>query len=363
MGEAFGQTETLYGEDLLAAAAAVAAVVRHEGRRVDRTVECRLCCRGKRNRNPAGRERCAVVGECVAPHTLAAQKLYVDICRDDLLLGREAVALDYHRAVLGDKAVAGEDQIGGRLAEARRDIYVCRRCACRLLPHERGEVGVFAYGLGRGRQVEYHLGARGGLVRRRGYGHPQILAYLHAAPYAVDDGLQVGAEGYLTLSDGYVCIFDFGARGEPPCLVELGIVGYVAFGYGTEIFAACHYNGAVVYGVSVAQRCADDGRDGNVTRGRGNAVERLGGGIEQLRLQEQVAACVCRDAQLRKGHDTHAARSRTPHQHYNVVGIEAAVCDPDGGHGRRNLEISVSIHIVRCQSLTYAFSMRSTYAL
>ena len=187
------QSRRLNVENLLATAVPPVVLRRYEG------ASPRPCGRtdGRRPRHrhgDRGTAARAAVAERRRAAAVVAQQLAVDVGHDELLAERETLRCGQHRTVLGHQRMAGEDQIGRRLAETGRAVEVGRTRTRRLLYDQLPHVVALAHGFGRRREIENHLGAGRSRLRRRRGRHPQVLAYLHRAPRTADVEQQVGPE-------------------------------------------------------------------------------------------------------------------------------------------------------------------------
>ena len=338
----------LYPENLLAAFAAVGFVLGYERHRVDVAVE-------RHAAKPLGNlhfDHGVLRGPFVrAERGVAAafelQPLDVHVGDDQLFVGREARGFVQNAAVFGDDGVAGEHEVGGRFAEARRAVDIGRNRASRLLGHQLPQVGVFADRFGRCREVEDHLRAVERQLRRGRCGGPEVLADLDAELRAVDFEREVGAEVGLLPRDGDMLVGNPGARREPAVFVELPVVGDIGFGNHAQHFALREDHGAVVERRPVAQGSACDQREGEFARGAHQAFQRLVGRVEQRLLQQEIAAGVGRDAQFGERHDLDAPPGGLLGHRRHPFGVVVAVGDPHVRNGRRYLEKTEIVHRLR----------------
>ena len=88
---------------------------------------------------------------------LRTQEFHVDLAHHQLLFQRKAFTGRQQRAVLVYQAVAGKHHVGGRLAEPARTEHIACQAAGRLLAQQRTQVGMLAYRLVVGREVEDNL--------------------------------------------------------------------------------------------------------------------------------------------------------------------------------------------------------------
>ena len=92
--------------------------------------------------NPAISVRLAAETRVLSP--VSHQAFDVHVRHDQLWLHREALRDIQDRAVLADKAVTGEEQVGRTLAEPRGGIYVGGNATGGLLGNQRTDVVVLA---------------------------------------------------------------------------------------------------------------------------------------------------------------------------------------------------------------------------
>ena len=325
MFETLHQTAALYLEYLGTALLARSLVRGDEGHGVDRASEivAILGIDGLDLHHAHGGR--SLIFEGIACRAARREQIGVDIGHGQHALAREASGLFHYAAVLGDDSIAGEDQIGRRLAAPRRSVYVCGHGACRLLGYERAQIVVLADYLGRSRKVEHDLGAAHGHKRRRGHGRPQILAYLHAELHAVEREEQVAAEAALPACEHDRLVRNAVSRAEITRLVELVVIGDIGFRNRTPDIAAAHHDGTVVQPVDDPYGHAHDRDDGQCRRSIRNLRQRSFGIVGELGHAQQIAARITRNRQLGKHDHAHALGRRTPHDLDDAGGVAGRI--------------------------------------
>ena len=165
----------------------------------------------------------------------------VDVLGDPVRIAAEGLAvadagrLGEELAVLGNQAVAAEDQVGRRFRRPRAGVGVGRDAAARLADHQVGAILALADGLVAGRRVEQDRGPGPRLNGAGGDWHPEVLANLDAH----DDGVlldgialeeQVDPEWHA--SAGQLDLLRLGpvGRSKPSALVKLLVAGKVLLG-------------------------------------------------------------------------------------------------------------------------------------
>ena len=276
--------------------------------------------------------------------TFVFEILHVDIGNCQLRRANETLFGGDNRTVLGNKAVARKDEVGGRFAYACRTVDVAAERPCRLLLDKRTNVGMLADNLGCGREVENQFGAAQCHIRRRRCGYPQILANLGTEHVAFDRKEQVAAHAHPLAAQLYDGVADVATRRKPTAFVKFGVVGYVTFRHYAADAVARNDNGTVVQIVLVGYRHADDayGRD---ALGKQFAQSLLCS-IEQPRLLEQIAAGVARYGEFGKDGNAHSAFGCLAQQQSDSLDVGVAVGNANDGRRSGNLDKSVSFHTV-----------------
>ena len=119
---------------------------------------------------------------------------------------------------------------------------------------------------------------------------------------------EVGTEAYTLTADCDLGIADISALGKPTALVELRVVRDVALWHDTANLAVSNHYGAVVEVVLVV-----DWHTHNRNYRAWGSQQRLQSLVARLdnsRLQEQIAAGVTRERQLREYHDAYTSLHR-----------------------------------------------------
>ena len=158
--EPLGQAGHLGPEDLLAALAQLllARAGRTGGRRrrgAGRPARLAAVQRERHAREvAAGADVQRGVAEAVGADAVGAQAVEVDVGDQQRVVALEALRLGQQRAVLGDEAVAAEDDVGGRFPDAAGGVDVGGDAAAGLVDDELPAVGGLADDLVAGRQVD-----------------------------------------------------------------------------------------------------------------------------------------------------------------------------------------------------------------
>ena len=304
--QARDQPAGLQGEDLLAALGQVRLALRHKGRGRDLPQERELAQgqgEGRPRQGRAGRKG-------VRPAAVRGEALHVHVA--DRHLVPEALRLGQDRAVLRDEVMAGKDHVLRGLPAARVRIGVGAQEPAALALHEAAAVGRLADDLVAGREVEQHrrAGQRERLRGRRG--HPEVLADLHAHDQVRH--LLTGEELARAQAHALAAEFDLLvhalARGEVAQLVELPVVGDVRLGHKAEDAPGAQHRRAVVERRPAAHGQAHRKQQVQVRRARKDRGERLLRAAHQRVLQEEVAAGIAREPQLREDRNARARLRR-----------------------------------------------------
>ena len=273
----------------------------------------------------------------VHPAALGGQLIHVDLA-DGEPGGKPP--LGQQRTVFRDEVVAGEHQIRGGLALAGVGVHVAAHQPSGLARHQRAAVGGLAHGLIGGGQIQNNgstlPGQRtGGRLRR-----PQILADLHAHHQIFHAGAaknSIAAEIHVLAAEGnHVVHTARAARGrKPPLLVKFPVIGQIRLGHQAQDLSFVYYRGTVIQFVVpfVPHGQADGRHHVQIPGGLQNGLQALLGAPEQRILQEEVAAGVAGQAQLRKHDHLHALLVRLAHEGEDLLGVVAAVRHADLGGG------------------------------
>ena len=265
----------------------------------------------------------------------------VDVLDDPVRVAADRPAVPHagrlgqQAAVLGDQAVAAEDQVGGRLRRPAPRVGVGRDATARLADHQAGPVRALADRLVAGRQVEQDRRPGDRLERTRRDRQPEVLADLDAHRHP-----RPGVEQQIDPE-----------RDESPQQLDLG----GAFDRpGAEPSALrrtpCSSAGAA-WGRRPApgrwrrppRRCnrygpTSSGRPTTTSRSLPSVASRhvhqaAQRGVDQRRLAEQVGAGVAGEAQLGKDDDVAVGRLLQHADDLTRVGLGIRHGGPDRGAG------------------------------
>ena len=239
----------------------------------------------------------AGIAEAVGAQAVDAQAVEVDVGDQQRVVAPKALRLGQERAVLGDQAVAAEDDIGGRFLDAAGGVDVGGHAAAGLVDDELPAIAALPMTSLLADRLSSTVAPAQGLERAGRDRHPEVLADLDADDQALD---VVGVEeagrcrrGRGSPSRTTVAAARRGGGGEPAALVELLVIGDERFGHDAEHLAAVQHGGAVEELIVHRQRQADDGQAGEDGRAR---VRRCDQRVERRR----AAASICwnRSAQV-----------------------------------------------------------------
>ena len=299
----FLEPHRLNHQDLLAAAVAVLLRGGHERMRIKGTDQSRLAeLNLKRNHRIRLRFPDILRRERGHPPALGDEAVHIEI-RADRLVG-EQLRLSQQRAVLRDHVLSAEDEVRRGLPFARRRVDVAADAASRVAFDERPAVAVLAHQLVRRGEVHDDGGAGADMADGGRTRHPEVLAYLRS-----DDQprhrrrlkQQTGSQRYLTAGRPHR-YGPFRRRLEIPRLIELIVGRQIRFRDEAEDPAVAKRRGAVVQLAARLHRQSDEQQRVHVRGMLRENRELLHRRAQQLRLPEQVAALVPREAKLRK-HD------------------------------------------------------------
>ena len=178
----------------------------------------------------------------------------------------EARRLGQQRAVLGDQAMAAEDDVGRRFADAAGGVDVGGDAAARLVDDELAAIGGLADDLVAGRQVDEHRRAGEGLEGAGRDRHPQVLADLdadddagHAARPSKSRSVPNGDVPMAVPIEHASARLPCAGR-EPAGLVELLVIRQERLGHDAEQLPVLTDGGDVEELIVDEPRQADDGQ-------------------------------------------------------------------------------------------------------
>ena len=343
VAQALGQSVALDVEDLLAARVAHGRIGRHEGGGVRRPLRF-AALRGEFALAEGIFARGCGGAEGRGAPAFGVDLPDVDLRGQQLLLQRKALARRQRLALIGDQDVAGEDQIGRRLAEARSRVEIAGPQPGGLLEDQHAQIVVLAHLLGRCREVDDQLRSGQRQVSRRSGGDPEVLADLDAALHAVDLQHQIDAEGHLLTAERQAVAAYVGTRCEPARLVEFGVVGDVALRHDRQNLPLGEGHGAVVERGARSDGHAHHNGDGAVGRGGHQFAERLFGSLQQQGLAEQIAAGVSRQREFGKDDELRPFVRSPAHERLDALAVVTAVGHPHRGDGPCHLHVSETVH-------------------
>jgi hypothetical protein len=196
--------------------------------------------------------------------------------------------------------------------------------------------------IGRGREVHDHLGAGKGLGHRRGARLPDVLA----------DGEAQGDAIQLEHAR-------LGARLEVALLVEHAVVGQEHLAVDGRHLAVHEHRRAVVDVLGALGKPDQGGYSAGVRR---ELLQRRGGGVEEVGLEQKVLGRVARERELREDHQRRAllARAGDPVGDPRRVAADVADGGIDLGEGHAQGLCHAQIMLVAVLHLAKA-PLRSLY--
>ena len=108
--------------------------------------------------------------------SLGTQSFDIDFCGHKLRFHRVAFSLGQQCPVLVNECLAAEDHVLCALAESAGAEDITADAAGALLGEERAQVGILAYGIAVGTEVEYDVGSHQRELARGRHGCPYVLA-------------------------------------------------------------------------------------------------------------------------------------------------------------------------------------------
>ena len=262
--------------------------------------------------------------------------------------GGEALGLGQHGAILADEVMTGKDQILRGLAQTGIGVQVAAGQTCRLTGHQLTAVRRLADELVGGRQVDDNGRTRLCQLAGRRCGNPEVFADLAAddqTGHGAAAEQQIDSKGYLLTAQGDRAGHHASARGEVTRLVEFAVIGNVLLGHEAEQLAAAADRGAVIECVV----CLNGQTDGNDHRRACRVLEDTGqtvlGGAQQGFLQEQVAAGVAGQYQLRENAQRDTGVHGFSHELDDAGGIISTVGDADARGSGGDLQKTI-FHVV-----------------
>ena len=346
MAQTGGKAGRLKRENLLAALIAERLVLRNERRARERAVGKVIFHRLEREREHAALDRL----ERVHALTLVGEALKVDIRINDAL--REHLALSQQRTVLRDQVVARKNEVLRGLTETGICIQVRTQQSAGLLTNKVAAVARLADDLIRSGQVDDNVRAHLRQCSRRRVRHPQVLADLHAKR---EQRLLVALEDrvrHQRHTDGFaVRILDVHAlhsagqrirRYKMALLVELRVVRKMGFRHERQHVTGIDDSGHIIQLAAHAQRQTDYDDSRKLCGLAADRVQRVQCALEQRFLQEQVAAGIAGQAQLRERDELRAFGSGLLRQLYDLRGIICAVRSVQIRRCRGNFDKSIS---------------------
>ena len=235
--------------------------------------------------------------------------------------------------------MSAEYQVGGGLPLTGTGVDVAGGETGGLPRHQTAAARALTGGLVGGGQVQDDGGAVVGQRTGRRVGAPQILADLHAhdeVGHVLAGEELVGGEVHLLPGQHHVpARILLGGGGKTAALGELTVVGDEALGHHAQHLAPVDHRGAVVQLVVMAQGEAHSGENIQLRSFPQDGFQRGLRTVQQAFLQEQVAAGVAGDAQLRQGQDLDPLLRRLLHQSNDLPRVVRTVRHPDlRGAGR-----------------------------
>ena len=252
------------------------------------------------------------------------------------------------RAVFAEDMMAGEHQVGGGLPIAAGTVEIAAVQARRLVFDQFPAIGVFSHHLVGGRQVCDDGGAGHGLAHRRRVGRPEVLADF-AAYGQLRQGLApeqlIGAER-RRLAQQLNRPPALRGGSKPAGLVEFRVIGQMCFGDHAQDSSVEQGGGAVVQLAVHSQRQAGEDQHRQAARGVADRPQGFQRAVQQRLLQEEVAAGIAGQAQLRQDQDPDRLPGRGPDGPDGLFGVEGAVGHPHGGRRRGAFDKSMVHSIV-----------------
>ncbi len=311
-----------------------------------------------------GAERREAVVEAGHHPAVGAQPGDVHVPGDGVRVAADRMAvadpgrLRQQHAVLGDQAMAAEDDVRRGLGRPAAGHRIRRDAPARLADHQVGAVPALADRLVARREVHEHRRPGHGLERAGGHGHPEVLADLDAddqAPLpafparALRLEQEIDAERHDPAAQLDLRRLLADRRAEPPALVELLVIGQELLGHDAQHRAVGDRHGAVEQAVADRDRRADEDDLPAPRRRISDPADGRGRGIQQPRLAEQVGAGVSGDAEFRKHDDV--AIGAGPEHPDDLIGVGRRVGDRgpdrDAGDAGEAIRIHDSVSLDR----------------
>ena len=244
-----------------------------------------------------------------------------------------ALRLSQQSAVLVDESLAAEDDVLRALPIAATAIDIAADAARALLRQEALQVGVFAYGIAVGTEVENDVRAREGQGRAGRHRCPEVFAKFHAKHAGRGVEEQAGADLDLLSADEHSAFRHIGTALEPALLVELLVVGQEGLRHEAEYLAALHDGSTVEQGSAIRHRQADDTDDVEAAGDVHQVDETHLSLVQQELLPEQVSAGIGSDGKLRQTDDFYPLALSLNDERLNLLYVVLAVSNPHQGNG------------------------------
>lgn len=278
---------------------------------------------------------------CVGAAALGNELLKVHVGHGHI--AREQGGARHKRAVLGDEVLAREHEVGGGLALTGVGVRVGAVQPCALAAHEAAAVTRLADDLAGGARVQDD---RRAVVERHAHrgrvGDPEVLADLDADAHVLEAGVGAGVHhigherhGPPAGERDETHSVQRG-RSEPALLIELAVVGQMAFNRQAQQFAGAAHRHAVVEALPVRHGQAHAEQQRRVGRVLEQTLERGLARAQQGAIVEQVAAGVARQAQLGQDQDARAGTRGGVDALQNGRGVARDVAHANLGRGCRD---------------------------
>ena len=181
-------------------------------------------------------------------------------------------------------------------------------------------------------------------ARTLGGSGTQVLADFGAGLHSADFDELGDAESHFLSAQSDGAVGHAGARAPPAALVELVVVGDVAFGDGGKQLAVVDEYRAVVQCAVSLYRCADNAGDVAAAGLRGQFGKSLVTVVEQGGVVEKVGAGVAGDAHFGEDGELHALVLEFLEKQANLLYVCGGVADCYAGYRGGYAQKSIFIH-------------------